>query len=249
LLAFVEKSGEETRIKLLRRTNGRLRTENVVGNAGTVGHPRISPNGKQIVYHANGTGSYQIFVTDLNGSRRQQLTSSAGDNRNPSWSPDGKSIAFDSTRFGQVDLFQIDIDGGNEQRVTTGLEDESQPDFSPDGTSLVFVAVRDDQIDLYMLNLDSTEVTRVTANVAIEAAPRFAAIKGKVKIYFLANNESEYLDPVFFADLIGREDWGLFSITAEGIDFSTEFALTEFAGGGSVERGIAIPKDPTGASC
>jgi hypothetical protein len=53
-----------------------------------------SPNGRQLAYHSNQNGSWDIFIIDLD-STVSQLTDDSGDELFPSWSPDGKFIAYE----------------------------------------------------------------------------------------------------------------------------------------------------------
>ena len=52
-------------------------------------HPSSSPDGAQICYR----GASGIYIMDIDGSNKRQITFSAGDEY-PTWSPDGKKIAY-----------------------------------------------------------------------------------------------------------------------------------------------------------
>ena len=52
-----------------------------------------APDGRQLAYHSNQNGSWDIFIIDLDSTVRQ-LTNDSGDELFPSWSPDGSFIAF-----------------------------------------------------------------------------------------------------------------------------------------------------------
>lgn len=84
------------------------------------GSPVWSPVEDRIAYVSREGGNEDIWVTDLDGADRQQLTSNrwAADTR-PSWSPNGEQIIFTSNRSGKRQLWIMDADGGNQRALTS----------------------------------------------------------------------------------------------------------------------------------
>jgi dipeptidyl aminopeptidase/acylaminoacyl peptidase len=62
-------------------------------------HPRWSPDGKQILFESNRSGSNQIWVIDLNGGEARKLTDISTEASNAIWSPDSSHIAFVSAVY------------------------------------------------------------------------------------------------------------------------------------------------------
>src|SRR5436309_13884797 len=70
--------------------------------------PRISPDGKTVVYAVGDVDLEQnktvyhlwIASSDEKTGSPQQLTNAIKSDRSPRWSPDGKHILFESTRSG-----------------------------------------------------------------------------------------------------------------------------------------------------
>lgn len=105
-----------------------------------VGSPKISPDGKKILFTITMTdvpenkSNTDIFIMDINGSNIVNLTSdSPKSDFDPIWSPDGKSIAFLSARDGESQIFTMNIDGSNVQKVTNIPNGVSNLLYSPDG--------------------------------------------------------------------------------------------------------------------
>lgn len=96
--------------------------------------------------------SFDIFVADLEGNIKRQLTSEPGYDAEATVSPDGKKIVFTSDRTGDLELFTMDLDGSNVRQITSGLGYDGGAFFSPDSKQLIFRASRpqtQEEIDTY----------------------------------------------------------------------------------------------------
>ena len=120
--------------------------------AGDLQAPRISPNGKLLVFDrynsalARPAGGDALFISSVYGGPARQLTPwqlSAG---SPDWSPDSKHLLFKQFIPGAseltpgTNLYTIGVDGTGLRRVTNvGVSHYVLAgSFSPDGTSIVY---------------------------------------------------------------------------------------------------------------
>ncbi len=62
-------------------------------------HPRWSPNGEQILFQSNRSGSQQLWVIDLKGGEARQLTKLSTGAGDAIWSPTGAHVAFVSAVY------------------------------------------------------------------------------------------------------------------------------------------------------
>ena len=61
-----------------------------------------SPNGKKLAYSTEVDGDPEIYVVNLDGTGRKQLTSNNGNDTLPVYSPDGRYIYFLSDQNGKA---------------------------------------------------------------------------------------------------------------------------------------------------
>jgi TolB protein len=153
--------------------------------------------------------TYDIFITDLKGNIRKQLTEQTGYDAEATVSPAGDKIVFTSTRSGDLELWTMNIDGTDLKQITNELGYDGGAFFSPDGKKLVFRASRpktEEEIkeykellaqglvaptnmEIFICNTDGTDLKQVTNLGKANWAP-FYHPSGK-KIIFSSNHHSE----------------------------------------------------------
>jgi len=102
--------------------------------------PRVSPDGKRVVFESARSGNLEIWAANSDGSNLLQLTSFGGPvTGTPRWAPDSRRIVFDSRAGGYIGIYVMDAAGGPSQRLNTGTPDASQPSWSGDGRWIYFV--------------------------------------------------------------------------------------------------------------
>ncbi len=86
--------------------------------------------------------SYEIYVSDLKGNIKKQLTKNKFYDAEATISPKGDKIIFTSTRDGDIDLYTMNLDGSNVKRITKELGYDGGAWFSADGSKIVWRASR-----------------------------------------------------------------------------------------------------------
>lgn len=174
--------------------------------------------------------SYDIFVSDLSGTIKEQLTDTPGYDAEATVSPKGDKIVFTSMRSGDLELFTMNIDGTDVQQVTDELGYDGGAFFSPDGTKLIFRAsrpkteeeikvykdllaqglVQPTEMELFICNVDGSDLKQITNLGNANWAPYFHP-SGE-KVVFSSNHESQRGFP-FNLYMINIDGTGLERIT------------------------------------
>lgn len=107
-------------------------------------NPRISPDGKTIVYTitttdwANNTYDSELWMA-REGEEPVQLTrTSKASSSNAAFTPDGKYVSFLANRGEKTQIYIIPIKGGEAIQVTRDDDGINSYDWSPDGTKIVY---------------------------------------------------------------------------------------------------------------
>ena len=81
--------------------------------------PAWSPDSKKLVFAEWTENAAEIFVCDIDGKNKKQLTTLGAQNTQCAWSPDGKKIAFQHFDAGDDagSLYLMDADGKNPTEV------------------------------------------------------------------------------------------------------------------------------------
>ena len=121
-----------------------------------------SPDGKQLVFVSDRSGSTQIYLYELETGEDLRLTFEGNYNADPKWSPVGQHILFTRRVEGKDRIFIMDPFGENVRPVTGGRYNSEQPEWSPDGNQIVFSSNRTGVYKLYMVSIDGRDLRRLT---------------------------------------------------------------------------------------
>ncbi len=135
--------------------------------------------------------SFDIFVTNADGTNLRQLTHTHGYDAEATFSPTGHRIIFTSTRDGDLDLYSMLPDGSDVRRVTDRVGYDGGAFYSPDGSKIVWRAhypetdqerddylalladdlIRPSALEIYVADADGSNPRQITDNGAANFAP------------------------------------------------------------------------------
>ena len=121
-------------------------------------HPRLSPDGRQLVIGTDDGKDANVWVYDLKSGGSLRRLTFGGRNQYPIWTRDGRFITFQSDRDGDDAIFRQPADGsGPAERLTkpdagVGHRPES---WSPDGKTLSMNVVSSSNQSIWTITTDS----------------------------------------------------------------------------------------------
>lgn len=113
----------------------------------TPGAPRVSPDGKRVVYTIadavmtpdKSEAVSQIYLANIDGSNAMQITFGEKSSSNPKWSADGNSLAFLSNRKeNRNNLYLLRLSGGEAEPLTDLKSGVADFEWSPDSSSIAY---------------------------------------------------------------------------------------------------------------
>ncbi|MBO9713088.1 Tol-Pal system beta propeller repeat protein TolB [Sphingomonas sp.] len=121
-----------------------------------------SPNGSQIVFESDRSGTQQLYVMGADGSNQHRISFGGGRYATPAWSPRGDLIAFTRTGGGAFRIGVMGPGGGNEKLLTSSWGDEG-PSWAPNGRVLMFfrAAQGSGRPDLWSVDLTGVNARRI----------------------------------------------------------------------------------------
>ena len=159
--------------------------------------PAWSPDGKWIAYFSDGSGEYQLCISDRMGKGKVKKIN-LGDHpsfyRNPIWSPDGKKIAYSDKR---LNLWYVNIENGASVKVDTTFYFNPgfsfDPDWSPDSRWLTYSKqLRNNMNKVYVYSLESGKAFQITDGLS---DAKYASFDKSGKYLFFAASTDVGLTP------------------------------------------------------
>jgi TolB protein len=102
--------------------------------------PSWSPDGTRIAFHSDEDNNFnEIFVINLDGSGRDQLTDGQWQAAFPAWASDGSRMAFHAITGQNYNIYAINADGEGFQTIFQAENNQRHPDWSSDGQALIYM--------------------------------------------------------------------------------------------------------------
>ncbi len=193
-------------------------------------YPRLSKDGRQILYQSNRTGKWQLYICDTAGKNQKAITKGSYNNNFPDWSLDNRLVAFVSDCDGNEEIYTCNTDGSNRQRITNEAARDIHPYFSPDGKYILFNSDRGgNQLDVYRYTIADKKTERLTNTLENETCARYSPdMKSIVLLKNSASSDDLYLlsTSTFLVENLSKtprayHGWPMFSNDGKWVYYSS----------------------------
>jgi Tol biopolymer transport system component len=134
-----------------------------ISSAGHNVEAQYSPDGQQIAFASDRSGSFEIWASDSKGHNAVQLTSfqsGIGGAGCPWWAPDSRHIVFDCRAEGSANIYSVDLEDLRTRRITTGDAEDVVPSWSDSG--IYFASNRGGDWQIWKTDPDQPRLTQLT---------------------------------------------------------------------------------------
>jgi TolB protein len=169
-------------------------------------YPRVSPNGKKIVYTTYKYGNPDLYIMNIDGTGKQALSISQGLNVTSNWSFDGEKLVITMTKAKHSpNLYILDIKTKILKRLTFSNSIDVSGFFSPNNREIVFVSNRSGLPQMYIASIDGSNIRRLPTD-GYSSSPMWSP-KGD-KIVFSMQEKNELFD-IYLYDIAKNEYYRL----------------------------------------
>lgn len=145
-----KKKGEtETDFPIIGKSNIKIEngvmTPEALYSFGRISDAQVSPDKSKILYGVSYVSidqnktNRELFVMNIDGSDKKQITNTTISENNAIWIKDGQKIAFLSNESGSSQIWEMDIDGSNRTQVSDIDVDINGFSYSPDGKKVLYI--------------------------------------------------------------------------------------------------------------
>ncbi len=142
--------------------------------------PIFSPTENKIVFstYFPDNDNYDIFIMNVDGTGRVNLTQSPVYEKFPQFSPDGSFLVYQGWQKGKMEIFFLGLLDRNNINITRNIQSNDilshGNSFSPDGESIVFTSERDGNRNIYLMKINGSEIEKLTTHESNDYEPTFS---------------------------------------------------------------------------
>lgn len=188
-------------------------------------NPSFSPDGSKVVFTTNKSGSFQIWISNADGSEAIAIASFKGEYINsPRWSPDGTHIVFQGHQNGQTNIYKVNALGGIPVNLTKSEKDDHTPIFSVDGKFIYYSSNSSGNWEIWRMTNDGKSKKQITTEGGY--APQLLENNNNIDLFYIKkdqlgiwkqNLKSDKSVEVVIVSNFTPKQYGAYSIANNGI--------------------------------
>jgi len=192
--------------------------------------PHYSERKNKLVFVSNESGFEEIWLSNVDGSERMQLTNLSSHLKFPRWSHDGEYIAFlgPKTAGKKNSLYVLNVQTQIVSKMPSNFEQHFRPSWSIDDKAIIAAAKTDNKTSLYRFPIDHSQ-PEVLLNQKVKYAEQDANgliwfTPGRNKGLWRFDPSKEVPEPV---QILDKENFRVsykWEITSDGVYFQHDYA-------------------------
>jgi TolB protein len=124
--------------------------------------PTWAPNGNQLAFVSDRTGSPQVYIVNVDGTELRRISTESYCDR-PTWSPAPlNQIAYTCRGGGGYQIMVFDFAKGSSYPIGDGIGSNESPAFAPNGRHIAFTSDRTGRPQIYTMARDGTDLRQIT---------------------------------------------------------------------------------------
>ncbi|GDX78772.1 protein TolB [Deltaproteobacteria bacterium] len=129
----------------------------------------------RVAFVANGSGNKEVYVMDVDGGGKRQITKNKSINLAPRWNHSGTALCFTSYFNGNPDLYVADLLKSAIRRVSARTGINTGCSWSPSGESIALTLSPGSDSDIFTIDpLAGTQIARLTSSPGIDVSPSWS---------------------------------------------------------------------------
>ncbi len=175
--------------------------------------PHWAPDGTKLIFSANRSGTWGIYMYDLRTAQESAVYSTDGICIAGDFFPSGDEFTLSSSMMGTADIYVYSLKSKLASRLTTDRGIEVTPSVSPDGGTIAYVSDRSGVPQVYSMDRLGYNSARLTFTGSYNTSPVWSPrgdkiafsgrFEGKNQIFVMNSDGSK---PVRLTDRGNNED-------------------------------------------
>jgi TolB protein len=135
----------------------------------------------RIALVSSGTGNKEVYVMDVDGQGKRQITKNRSINLSPRWNASGSALCFTSYVNGNPDLYVADLLKSAIRRISARTGINTGCAWAPQGDRIALTLSPGSDSDIFTVDpIAGTQIAQLTSSPGIDVSPTWSPDGGRI---------------------------------------------------------------------